>query len=630
MKKTLSLLLFNLFLCAFGQLFTAFNIPESLRKDAYAVIRKDDVEVNILAANKITRKKDFIITVVDKSGVQFAQPVEFYNPRAKITNLEATFYDEFGLVLKKFKEKDFIDQSHISGGQMYTENRVKYLTYVPNRYPYTVHIKSEMTHSNTWISPWNPITSNNLGIESSTYTLKNPKNLKLYSKEMNLKEFGITPQGTQQETIYYELKNQKPFEQEDHLPVYSSIFPNVEFSSHDFEIDGVRGSFSNWSEMGKWYNLLLNNANDLTPTQKSYFQNLVKDAKSDREKVQILYKHLQGKTRYIGVQLGIGGLRPFPASYVESKSYGDCKALSNYMQSILQAVGIPSYYVVVQAGRREDFHTDFASIAQGNHVILYVPLKEEDIWLETTSQQTAFNYLGSFTDNRNVLAIYPDGGKLIKTPKYPSDKNTETTKGKFEVLGDGRLTGNFQSVFGGIQYEQNFRIFFENQKEQKKELMDEYGILPNLNIKNYELKNNWEEAIFTKEIELESLQFGKIFGNNMSINILPIGIAGSNLKKNNNRVHPFEIGYGNSDHLEFEIKIPAMYKIDGKLEPVVLNSEFGSYELILETLPENKINIIRKLSIKEGIYPKEKYNDYVEFRRKIASFDNTKILLEKI
>lgn len=630
MKKILSILLLHLFFIAFAQFTSSLNIPKELSQDAYAVIRKDDVTVNVLAANKIVHKKEYIITVVDKSGVQFAQPVEFYDPNTKINHLEAVYYDEFGKEIKKFKEKDFMDQSYISGGQMYTDTRVKYLNFVPNRYPYTLSIKSEVTRSSTWISPWRPITNNNIGIESSTYTLLNPKNLKIFSKELNLKEFDIKNQDPSQSIIQYELKNRKPFQQEDLLPVYSSIFPNVEFSVQSFEIDGVKGQFSNWSEMGKWYNGLLNNANDLTATQKSFFQNLVKDAKTDKEKVQILYKYMQGKTRYIGVQLGIGGLKPFPASYVESKSYGDCKALSNYMQSILEAVGIKSYYTIVQAGRREDFHTDFASIAQGNHVILYVPLSNEDIWLETTSQQTAFNYLGSFTDNRNVLVIYPEGGKIMKTQKFPFDQNTEKTTGKFEILTDGKLNGNFQSEFAGIQYEYTFQIHFENSKDQRRELMSEYSSLPNLNVKNFEFINNWEEAKFTKKLEIESAQFAKTFGNNMSVNILPVATVSTNLKKANNRINPFEINYGNSDELEFEIKLPSSYKIDGKFETIDINSEFGSYQLTLQPTENNSIIVNRKLIIKDGIYPKEKFNDYVDFRRKIASFDNTKILLEKI
>lgn len=630
MKKLLTFLLLHGIIFSMAQNFSVLGIPEELSKNAYAVVRKDETIVNFLAPNKIERKKEFILTVLDRSGIDYAQPVEFYSPSIKINLLEATFYDQFGKEIKKFKEKDFIDQSYIPNGQMYADYRVKYLNYVPTHYPFTVHIKSNITRTSTWIPSWDPMTRDHVGIESSTYTLNNPKNLKLHSKELNLKEYGISSQNANDTKVYYELKNQKPHALEDLMPIYSSVFPNVEFSAEEFEIDGVKGRFSNWSEMGKWYNSLLSNANDLTPAQKTYFQNLVKDAQTEKEKVQILYKYLQSKTRYIGVQLGIGGLKPFPASYVESKSYGDCKALTNYMHSILDAVGIKSYYTVVQSGRREDFHTDFASIAQGDHVILYVPLESEDIWLETTSQQTAFNYLGTFTDNRNVLVIYPEGGKIMKTQKFPHSKNTEKTTANFEILPDGKLVGNFESTFAGLQYQQNMRIFFEPAKDQKRILMSSYSSLPNLTIKNYDFQNNWEEAIFTQTIELESPQFAKTFGNNMTVNILPIGTLASSLKKNNARIHPFEIQYGNVDEMEFQLKIPSSFKIDGTFEPVELSTEFGTYYLTLNQIDNNTFTIKRKLTIKEGIYSKDKFNDYVEFRRKIASFDNSKILLEKI
>ncbi len=59
-----------------------------------------------------------------------------------------------------------------------------------------------------------------------------------------------------------------------------------------------------------------------------------------RQKVFALYDYLQKNTRYISVQLGIGGWQPFPADYVATKRYGDCKALSNFMVALLKEAGI--------------------------------------------------------------------------------------------------------------------------------------------------------------------------------------------------------------------------------------------------------------------------------------------------
>lgn len=630
MRKLLSIL--TLFSCIIlsAQNFAVSEIPTELRERAYAVIRSEQKTIDIHSISKVIHTNELIITVFDKSGDKFAQPHEFYDPNTRITTLEAVYYDKNGKEIKKFKSKDFLDQSFITGGQMYTDSRVKYLNYSSVQYPYTLHFKSVVNHSNTIIGIWVPINEYNVSIEKSSFIINNLVNLKIKSKELNLAEFGISNQNPTQSVVHYEIKNQKAFEKEEMTPQFRNIFPNVEFSAVDFVIDGVKGNFDDWHGMGKWYQSLLTNSNDFTPIQKKFFQDLVKDAKSDKEKVGILYKYLQNKTRYIGVQLGIGGLKPFPASYVESKSYGDCKALTNYMQSMLDAVGIKSYYTVVYAGNKIDFHTDFASIAQGNHVILYVPLSEEDVWLETTSQHTAFNFLGSFTENRNALIVTPEGGKIIKTQNYPAEKNTQKTVGLAEISADGKLKAEISIMYAGLQYDWNYGVNYEGSKEQKKILQDLFDELPNVNILNYKFINNWEEAIFTSNVNLESPQFAKIHGNNMVLNILPSGISTTNLKKDNKRRFPFEIKYGYVDETEYEIKVPKDYKLDNVFEPVNYESEFGNYQLTVNTTEGHSLKVKRILSVKDGTYAKDKFNDYVEFRRKISSFDNTKILLERL
>lgn len=628
MRKLLSILSLFTFIILTAQNFSASEIPASLKENAFAVIRNDHTTIDIHSISKVIHTTELVITVFDKSGDKFAQPYELYDPTTKITTLEAVYYDKNGKEIKKFKSKDFLDQSYISEGQMYTDNRIKSLNFSPPQYPYTLHFKSVVNYSSTRIGSWMPFKAYNLAIENSSFTINNLVKLKMNSKEMNLAEFGISNQNPTQSIIHYEIKNQKAFEKEELMPYFRNIFPNVQFSAVDFVRDGVKGSFNDWDGMGKWYQSLLTNSNDLTSTQKKFFQELVKDAKTDKEKVSILYKYLQNKTRYIGVQLGIGGLKPFPASYVESKSYGDCKALTNYMKSMLEAVGIQSYYTVVYGGNRIDFYTDFASIAQGNHVILYVPLNEEDVWLETTNQQTAFNFLGTFTDNRNALLITPEGGKIIKTQSFPAEKNTQKTIGFAQILNDGKLKADISTVYSGLQYDWNYGINFQSSKEQKKALQELLYELPNLNILNYKFENNWDNATFTSNVNVESLQFAKIHGNNMVLNIIPTGTSTTNLKKNNNRKHPFEIQYGYVDETEFEIKVPKEYKLDSVFEPVNYDSEFGTYKLIVNVSEGNSLKVKRIISIKDGIYPKEKFNEYVEFRRKIASFDNTKILLD--
>ena len=78
--------------------------------------------------------------------------------------------------------------------------------------------------------------------------------------------------------------------------------------------------------------------------------------------------------RYVNIKLGIGGLKPLPATFVDQKKYGDCKALSNYMNALLKAVGIKSYYAIINAGANEEPATPSFPGDNFDHIILCVPL----------------------------------------------------------------------------------------------------------------------------------------------------------------------------------------------------------------------------------------------------------------
>ena len=74
------------------------------------------------------------------------------------------------------------------------------------------------------------------------------------------------------------------------------------------------------------------------------------DITDPQTKVAVLYNYLQQNTHYVGIQLGIGGWQTYDAAYVATKKYGDCKALSNFMISLLKEAGIKGHAVVIKGG----------------------------------------------------------------------------------------------------------------------------------------------------------------------------------------------------------------------------------------------------------------------------------------
>src|SRR6185503_18169122 len=194
-------------------------------------------------------------------------------------------------------------------------------------------------------------------------------------------------------------------------------YPHVSIVSDRFSHYGFEGDLSSWKSFGQWINTLYSGLDILPPDRQQFFTQLVKDASDNKEKIKRIYQYMQKNFRYVSIQLGIGGLKPFSAEFTDKKKYGDCKALSNYMKAALKSVGIPSHIAIINAEyNQEPVDPNFP--ANGfNHVILCVPGQNDSIWLECTSSTAAFGELGSFTENRNALLITDNGGVLVPTPK---------------------------------------------------------------------------------------------------------------------------------------------------------------------------------------------------------------------
>lgn len=193
---------------------------------------------------------------------------------------------------------------------------------------------------------------------------------------------------------------------------------------------------------------------------------MVMDVDSPYEKINILYSYLQKNYRYVSIQLGIGGWQTMKADQVVDYSYGDCKALTNLMQAMLETVGIPSNYTLVFAGSDvDDIETELPS-NQFNHVILQVPMNENPVWLECTSNLLPAGYLGDFTKNRHVLVTNAEGGFLTKTPNYFDSvwnqlSSTNLIKiddlGNASILSKQVLKGNFAEPLLYVKQEMDSR-----------------------------------------------------------------------------------------------------------------------------------------------------------------------------
>ncbi|MDZ7615343.1 MAG: transglutaminase family protein [Flavobacteriaceae bacterium] len=173
----------------------------------------------------------------------------------------------------------------------------------------------------------------------------------------------------EQSHISYTFNNLDAIQAESLSPHFRDIAPMVRFAPDKFHLAGVNGQADNWKDFGKWiYDNLLAGLDRLSKETILKIQSLVRDVEDPVERARIVYKYMQDKTRYISVQIGIGGWKPMAASEVDRLGYGDCKALTNYTSSLLKAAGVPSYYTIIYANEKEICDLNLHQF-RGNHAI---------------------------------------------------------------------------------------------------------------------------------------------------------------------------------------------------------------------------------------------------------------------
>ena len=627
MKKNYCILFFSFTTLFFAQDYKISSIPENLLSNANAVIRESSEDHIMKSVNEMEIKQSSAITILNTAGDSFATVYIPYDPTTKVSNIKVELYDEFGKLFKTFSKKDFSDYTNNPSSGLYVDNRVLVLRPISTIYPYTVKTSYDTNTSDTTFLNFRPLWTYRLAVEKSSFSMLNQSGIKIRTK-INDKPLAKVTHSEEGNLWKYSYQNIEAITEENLSPSLDYLIPQVEFSPEKFSLAGKQGDMTDWNSFGKWYyHQLMSPVSVVTPEILAEVAALnLKGTTS--EKVKTLFQYMQNKTRYVFIAMGIGGWQPMPASEVSKKGYGDCKALTNYMRTLLTAAGIPSYYAIIYNGDSViNFDKDFPKFS-GNHAILMVPTEKEPIWLENTSQRIAFNHLSYSSHNRNVLAVKENGIELINTPIYKPEESKEKLIGKINIAEDGSISSTANFEFSGGQYDSNLRLFSLKNDELIEALKNRHYNLKIDQIAVQNLKNDRDDAKIIFDLNLKANSFSKKIGNDLFFPVMPYYQSVS-FSSNDERKLPFENSFPFQDDYEVEFSIPEGYKFSEIPKSTNLTTEFGTYTINYD-LKDNKLFVHRILTINKGLYPKEKYSEYIAFRKKTASNDNTKVLISKL
>ena len=402
-------------------------------------------------------------------------------------------------------------------------------------------------------------------------------------------------------------------------------------SIENFNLEGVDGNAKNWKEFGQWYSdKILEGTTELPEETKSKIRLLVGNEKDPIEKARMIYNYVQQKSRYVSIQLGIGGWKPMLASDVDRLSYGDCKALTNYTKALLETVGITAYNTILYADRyvKKNIESDVVSI-QGNHMMLAIPDGQGYTWLECTSQDVPFGYQANFTDDRNVLVIKPDGAEIVKTKRYDDSDNSQTARGKYSLNEKGDLTGEIILISEGAKYGQKFHLNEISPTEKDAYYKEFWSNINNLKINSTAFDNDRRKASFTEKVNVGAINYGITSGDKMFFVVNAYDSFSDNVKRIRNRRTPFQVlrGFMNSDEIIVELLLG--FAIESMPDKFAIETKFGKYKSELIKVDETHLLYKRSFSLNKGLYQNKEYEEYRLFLEQVSRNDNAKIVLTK-
>lgn len=261
-------------------------------------------------------------------------------------------------------------------------------------------------------------------IRLATLQVSRPSGVPLNYLLSNLQQKPRIDRRNSKQTWIWTLKNLPATQLEPNMPPLAELKPSVGLST-----------LESWAELGQWANkIYLSRLYDGSEMQDLVTE-VSKPGMTELEKIQAAFYYMQREIRYIGADVSRGGMVPHEPPEVLKNRYGDCKDQSVTLVSLLRAMGIEAYPALIgvygEAPLARKLPANYFS-----HMIVYVPRKEGDIWMDTAGKTGAFPGIYSTIEGRTAFVVDGENGRLLDLPRRSAKENTLHVDYRMRVQGD--------------------------------------------------------------------------------------------------------------------------------------------------------------------------------------------------
>jgi len=571
----------------------------------------------------------------------------FFDSETKITSLHAWCIPAQGKDYE-VKDKDTAEMGYldVEGGELMTDVRTKVLQ-IPAADPGNI-VGYEFEHEDRpYIFQDEWFFQEPVPVADARYTLQLPPGWEYKAVWINHPESPAFQEGSNR--WQWRVNDIPAVKWEADMPPWKGVAGMMIVSV--IPPGGTNRGFLNWSEMGLWYNGLTQGRRDPSSEIKQKAAALAGSSMAPLAKMRAIAEFIQKEIRYVAIELGIGGQQPHPASDVFTHRFGDCKDKATLMSTMLQIMGIDSYYVIIHTERGGVTPATPPHIGGFNHVILAIRLPDgitdssltatmhhpklgKLLFFDPTDELTPFGQLRGALQANYGLLVAPDGGELTQLPQLPPALNGIIRKGDLALDMRGTLSGEVNEVLvGDAATHQRYAM---RNIEKDTDRIKPIETLMSRSLGTFQITkatmSNFQETSlpFQFHWSFVASDYGKLAGNLLLVRPCVVGTKSSGLLETKDpRRFPFEFPGPIRDSDEFQIKLPPGYEVDDLPPPVNADYSFASYHSKTEA-SGNTLKFTRTFEVKELTVPVSKIEDLKKLYRIIAGDERNTAVLKPV
>ncbi len=400
-------------------------------------------------------------------------------------------------------------------------------------------------------------------------------------------------------------ENVAPLRSEPNMPGMTEVAPYLHVST-----------YRTWEEVGRWYWGLI--ADQLEPDEslRQTVRELVRGKRGTREKVIAIHDWVVEHTRYVGLEFGIHGYKPYRVPQIVSRGFGDCKDKASLLYAMFTLAGIDAHMILVRTRRNGQISDLPASLSVFDHAIAYVP--ELDLYIDGTAEQSGITELPQMDQGVTVLHVWPEGSELRRTPVLSPEQNRHQRNVGVRLVADGSAILQARETIRGAEapsYRSRYEAEGTREERLERQLRTRY---PGLRLDALEFSSLSDlESPVELSYAAEAPAFAQRSGDRLEVPLSSVRALVPELAPRASRRTPVDL-FGTSEVAEsWTLALPPGASVVSLPPGGSAESEFGTFSLQTREVG-GEVRIEMQLSFaRDSISPAE----YPRFRAWLEEVD---------